>query len=73
MEILTFGKYKGRKTEDVININPFYIKWCIDNVAFFHLPEHLQNKYKTALIEEQDRRDCDEMDYFSHSDASWFI
>ena len=29
--ILNFGKYKGKDVQDVMNFDPAYIGWCIEN------------------------------------------
>lgn len=34
-----FGKYKGHTWNQVADINPNYIHWCIRNVAWFTIPE----------------------------------
>lgn len=33
----TFGKYKGHDVESVINKDPRYVKWVVDNVNYFTL------------------------------------
>lgn len=48
--ILNFGKYEGSTIEDVINIEPSYIYWCIENIGYFRITSKvlfeiaLQNK-----------------------------
>ena len=34
-EVFTFGKYKGKAISEVIEINPRYVKWAIENVEKF--------------------------------------
>lgn len=31
---LTFGGYKGKTLEEVLNIDPLYIEWCMNNKGF---------------------------------------
>lgn len=48
--LLNFGKYNGSTIEDVINIEPSYIYWCIENIGEFRITSEvlfeiaLQNK-----------------------------
>lgn len=35
MNIMTFGKYKGRSVTSVLEINPSYFEWCKNNVRWF--------------------------------------
>lgn len=40
-ETFTFGKYKGQKVKDVIQNNPSYVIWALNNVKGFRLlPYH---------------------------------
>lgn len=34
--IFTFGKYKGRTLQAVLDRDPSYIEWCRNNVAWFN-------------------------------------
>lgn len=36
--IMTWGKFKGKRIEDVFKLDPQYIKWCIKNSQY--LNEH---------------------------------
>lgn len=39
MKTFTFGKYKGRSVIDVLNENPAYVEWCINNIKWFSLDD----------------------------------
>lgn len=30
-DVFTFGKHKGNQLEDVIDDDPGYIEWCVEN------------------------------------------
>lgn len=34
---LQFGKYKGEQVQDIIEKDPDYIRWCLDNIDWFGL------------------------------------
>lgn len=38
-EVFTFRKYRGKSISEVIEANPQYLKWAIENVAKFSLDE----------------------------------
>ena len=35
--ILPFGKYKGKTVEQVLEIDPTYIRWCLENIEAFEM------------------------------------
>jgi hypothetical protein len=37
--ILTFGKYKGLSIQQVFELNPSYVDWCILNLEHFNIEE----------------------------------
>ena len=39
MKIFTFGKYKGRSVLDILNENPAYVEWCVNNIKWFSLDD----------------------------------
>ena len=39
MKTFTFGKYKGRSVIEVLNENPAYVEWCINNIKWFSLDD----------------------------------
>src|SRR6056297_3524525 len=41
-----FGKYKGLTIEEIMNINPGYLSWCIENLDHFVLAEEAFSKIK---------------------------
>ena len=38
---LDFGKYNGNSIEYVLETNPLYIKWCVENIEWFVFDEEL--------------------------------
>lgn len=38
---LDFGKYNGNSIEYVLEKNPLYIKWCVENIEWFVFDEEL--------------------------------
>lgn len=35
--VYPFGNYRGHSLEDVIELDPHYVRWCIDNISGFRL------------------------------------
>lgn len=48
--ILSFGKYKGHQLEDVIEDDPNYIKWLINNTDYSCDEETMQLLAKKRII-----------------------
>lgn len=48
--ILSFGKYKGYQLEDVIEDDPNYIKWLIENTQHSFSEEVMQLLTKKKII-----------------------
>ena len=44
MKTFTFGKYKGRSVIDVLNENPAYVEWCVNNIKWFRLNDAEQKR-----------------------------
>jgi hypothetical protein len=42
---LTFGKYKGYTIEEVLESDPNYIEWAIDEIEWFELDEMAAKKF----------------------------
>lgn len=38
---LDFGKYNGNSIKHVLETNPLYIKWCVENIEWFVFDEEL--------------------------------
>ena len=38
-DVLTFGKYRGRKVADVAATNAGYVLWCRKNIEWFNLTD----------------------------------
>lgn len=45
----SFGMYKFNLIKDVIKDDPFYIKWCLQNVDGFYLTGEEEVLYKQSL------------------------
>lgn len=45
----TFGKHKGKFVSDVIESDPNYVKWALDNVEWFDLDNCLRDKLAETL------------------------
>ena len=43
-DILQFGKFKGKSILYVLDHEPSYLVWCINNVAGFKIDEQLKNE-----------------------------
>lgn len=41
-----FGKYKDKTLNEVIETNPSYVQWCLDNVNDFSLDKDVIQKVK---------------------------
>lgn len=45
---LRFGKYAGHRLQDMLDRNPGYINWAVDNVEWFILSERLEETFEQA-------------------------
>jgi hypothetical protein len=43
-----FGKHKGKLIRDIIEEDPDYIAWCLDNIDGFVLDEDAQKEFDVA-------------------------
>lgn len=50
-DFLDFGKYKGMTIKEVIDDDPEYLVWCLDNVNFFDVSENVLQLIENAQIE----------------------
>ena len=63
LRILRFGKYKGQTILGVIQDDPRYIKWCLDNIETFKLNDQETELFLISYndiddsIEHYDERD----------------
>lgn len=46
--ILTFGKWKGRSIDDIMECFPSYLAWLHHNSDFFELSDDLLNEAETG-------------------------
>lgn len=56
---LDFGKYKGDTLNGILNTNPLYIKWCVENIDWFVTEDELlkevlkSNNRLTIVIDDE--------------------
>lgn len=48
-EKITFGKHKGVILKTVIDRNPSYIVWCVNNIEWFKLNQEAKDYFKERL------------------------
>lgn len=59
-DVMTFGKYKGKKIEDVLSENPSYLVWAHDDIKWFKLEQEI---YDEAVDQANNKRwDNEELD-----------
>ena len=51
---LNFGKHKGKTINQILEEEPTYIRWCLENIDWFKLSEE-DEKTVQILSEYQDR------------------
>ena len=63
-----FGKYKNKDIYEVLNENPSYIRWCLNNINEFkdEIPKDIYDKVK-----EKPNRDANRLDLSGAN--SWLI
>ena len=45
---LSFGKYKGKTVEEVLEDDPTYLRWCLENVPSFVVDDVLHDAIMSA-------------------------
>lgn len=50
----SFGKYKGTHLKDVIDTDPQYVEWCLDNVDWFDISKRCKKDLDVSLQEHSD-------------------
>lgn len=48
---LDFGKHKGKSIDWILDNEPTYIEWCIENITKFELDNETYEDYEVALEE----------------------
>ena len=43
---MTFGKYKGRPVMEIIDVDPSYIRWALDNTGHAFTQEEIEELKK---------------------------
>ena len=43
----SFGKYEGKSLQEILEIQPSYIQWCIDNLDHFYISDQVIQKIKS--------------------------
>lgn len=56
-----FGKYSDQTLIYVINNDPSYVRWCLENIAGFTMTQNARRYYNgdEAAAEEEDEEVCD--------------
>lgn len=47
-DVMDFGKYKGKSVEDVLEEDPSYLLWLLENSERFEVDDALQDAITTA-------------------------
>lgn len=47
---LIFGKHKGKTLEKILNLDPLYIEWCINNINDFNLNKEAHDQIINILF-----------------------
>lgn len=47
--VFWFGKYNGQKVTDIIETDPKYVSWAIDNVKYFSINDEENDLLRKAL------------------------
>lgn len=55
-DVITFGKYEGEVLEDVIKVNPGYVKWMIRNTTNFKVTMAAA-QFLNQILNEDDEED----------------
>lgn len=76
-----FGKYKGETIEDIIENDPQYVDWCLENVKHFSLNDEAEellnsiergyNEYGGYASGSSIRRNYQEVDYDYDDQFLW--
>ena len=78
-DLMGFGKYSSKSVADVVNINPSYIVWCLENVDSFALSDdafgYLCNNFslphsKEELLKENNYEKLAQSDAMTEEDCS---
>lgn len=51
---LNFGKHKGKTINEILEEEPTYIRWCVENICWFKLSEKDEKKVH-SLSDDYDR------------------
>lgn len=70
MEVFNFGKYKGKKVDEVIKENPEYVDWARNNVEWFSLDVSQEKKLDEFL--QFNKQLKKESKSFTHPDMRMF-
>ncbi len=48
---LNFGKYKGKTLQNVIDLDPGYISWCLRAIDSFEVAEDVEQELKEQVFD----------------------
>lgn len=54
--VFPYGKYRGESLEEVIALDPHYVRWCIDEIAGFRLDATARVELEVAEEEAAENR-----------------
>lgn len=60
---LTFGKYRGYRIEDVLEVDPSYLVWAVNNVHWFRLKPNVYELAIDGLYKERTREYLNDLDW----------
>jgi len=65
----SFGKYEGKSLQEILEIQPSYIQWCIDNLDHFYISDQVIQKIKS--IKPDFRLNQDSLDRLKEKKELW--
>lgn len=48
--VFNFGKYKGKSFNEVLDTDPHYIRWCVENINIFNVSPKVETAIEVATI-----------------------
>lgn len=51
---LTFGKYKGQSVDEVIDNDPDYLVWAVEEIDWFELDEETEKELEDGILNGED-------------------
>ncbi len=57
--ILPFGKYKGTSVGDVLELNPGYLLWAVENIEWFDLHADILEEAEEVMDDNEAEKEFD--------------